>query len=71
MKSFFAYTFLFSYLANLKSEISTPFLNENKIVMGASIISGILVMTLATVAGLYFIKRGRREKNQESVKGNY
>nr|XP_022305668.1 uncharacterized protein LOC111112452 isoform X2 [Crassostrea virginica] len=55
-------------LSNLKSEIVTPFLNENIILMGASIISGILVMTLATVAGLYFIKRGRREKNQESVK---
>ena len=64
------FIFLFS-LANLKSEIITPYLNENIIVMGASIISGILVMTLASVAGLYFIKRGRREKNQESVKGNY
>nr|XP_022303196.1 uncharacterized protein LOC111110852 [Crassostrea virginica] len=55
-------------LSNLKSEIITPYLNENIIVMGASIISGILVMTLASVAGLFFIKRGRREKNQESVK---
>ncbi|XP_078329238.1 uncharacterized protein LOC111114983 isoform X2 [Crassostrea virginica] len=54
-------------LSNLKSEISPPFLNENIIVMGASIISGILVMTLATVVCLYLIKRGRTEKNQESV----
>nr|XP_022309237.1 uncharacterized protein LOC111114983 isoform X3 [Crassostrea virginica] len=54
-------------LSNLKNEINPPFLNENIIVMGASIISGILVMTLATVVCLYLIKRGRTEKNQENV----
>nr|XP_022310565.1 uncharacterized protein LOC111115934 isoform X1 [Crassostrea virginica] len=54
-------------LSNSKSEIITPFLNKNIIVMGASIISGILVMTLATIVGVYILKRGRRGKNQESV----